>query len=132
MPLAVLTLGIFLSSLVSVKWQKEVFPDVEIDTSQPPLVFKGQLYDLTGVPPERQKIMVKGGLLKVFWFLHTIFSRSAVCSCIFSFTSLHDIWLKVKYSAMQDDADWGTLGVRQVISLITFSFWICFPNERVQ
>ncbi|PIA64444.1 hypothetical protein AQUCO_00100136v1 [Aquilegia coerulea] len=49
---------------VSVKWQKEVFPAVEIDTSQPPLVFKCQLYDLTGVPPERQKIMVKGGLLK--------------------------------------------------------------------
>lgn len=49
---------------VSVKWQKEVFPDVEIDTAQPPYVFKCQLYDLTGVPPERQKIMVKGGLLK--------------------------------------------------------------------
>ncbi|KAL8136997.1 hypothetical protein V2J09_002998 [Rumex salicifolius] len=49
---------------VSVKWQKQVFPDVEIDTSQPPYVFKCQLFDLTGVPPERQKIMVKGGLLK--------------------------------------------------------------------
>ncbi|KAG6665157.1 ubiquitin carboxyl-terminal hydrolase 7-like isoform X2 [Carya illinoinensis] len=49
---------------VSVKWQKELFKDVEIDTTQPPYVFKCQLYDLTGVPPERQKIMVKGGLLK--------------------------------------------------------------------
>ncbi|XP_057472826.1 ubiquitin carboxyl-terminal hydrolase 7-like [Actinidia eriantha] len=49
---------------VSVKWQKETFSAVEIDTSQPPYVFKCQLYDLTGVPPERQKIMVKGGLLK--------------------------------------------------------------------
>ncbi|KAK6914778.1 Ubiquitin-like domain [Dillenia turbinata] len=49
---------------VSVKWQKELFPAVEIDTSLPPYVFKCQLYDLTGVPPERQKIMVKGGLLK--------------------------------------------------------------------
>ncbi|KAJ7951658.1 Ubiquitin carboxyl-terminal hydrolase [Quillaja saponaria] len=49
---------------VSVKWQKELFRDVEIDTSQPPYVFKCQLFDLTGVPPERQKIMVKGGLLK--------------------------------------------------------------------
>ncbi|KAJ4850039.1 deubiquitinating enzyme [Turnera subulata] len=49
---------------VSVKWQKEVFPKVEIDTSLPPYVFKCQLFDLTGVPPERQKIMVKGGLLK--------------------------------------------------------------------
>ncbi|XP_024026765.1 ubiquitin carboxyl-terminal hydrolase 6 [Morus notabilis] len=49
---------------VSVKWQKELFKSVEIDTTQPPYVFKCQLYDLTGVPPERQKIMVKGGLLK--------------------------------------------------------------------
>lgn len=49
---------------VSVKWQKEMFSGVEIDTNQSPYVFKCQLYDLTGVPPERQKIMVKGGLLK--------------------------------------------------------------------
>lgn len=50
---------------MSVKWQKEMLKDVEIDTTQPPYVFKCQLFDLTGVPPERQKIMVKGGLLKV-------------------------------------------------------------------
>lgn len=49
---------------VSVKWQKEVFSAVEIDLDQPGYVFKCQLYDLTGVHPERQKIMVKGGLLK--------------------------------------------------------------------
>ncbi|CAF2055318.1 unnamed protein product, partial [Brassica oleracea var. botrytis] len=49
---------------VSVKWQKKVFEGIEIDPTLPPYVFKAQLYDLTGVPPERQKIMVKGGLLK--------------------------------------------------------------------
>ncbi|KAI5001086.1 hypothetical protein ZWY2020_011045 [Hordeum vulgare] len=49
---------------VCIKWQKQVFPGIEIDTSQPPVVFKTQLYTLTGVPPERQKIMVKGGILK--------------------------------------------------------------------
>ncbi|XP_010479669.1 PREDICTED: ubiquitin carboxyl-terminal hydrolase 6 [Camelina sativa] len=49
---------------VSVKWQKKVFDGIEIDISLPAYVFKAQLYDLTGVPPERQKIMVKGGLLK--------------------------------------------------------------------
>jgi ubiquitin carboxyl-terminal hydrolase 14 len=53
---------------VSVKWQKQVFSDIEIDTSQSPFVFKAQLYALTGVPPERQKIMVKGGILKVEYF----------------------------------------------------------------
>lgn len=56
---------IYYPFVVSVKWQKEMFKAVEIDTTQPPYVFKCQLYDLTGVPPERQKIMVKGGLLKV-------------------------------------------------------------------
>lgn len=49
---------------VQVRWQKETFKDMEIDTSQPALVFKGQLFTLTGVAPERQKIMVKGGLLQ--------------------------------------------------------------------
>lgn len=57
---------------VSVKWQKEVFPGIEIDTSQPPIVFKSQLYTLTGVPPERQKIMVKGGILKVYYFVECL------------------------------------------------------------
>ena len=48
---------------IAVKWQKESF-DVDVDTSQPPAIFKFQIYSLTGVPPERQKIMVKGGTLK--------------------------------------------------------------------
>ena len=53
------------SVTVEVKWQKEVFKDVEVDLEQPPSVFKTQLFSLTGVPPERQKVMgVKGGLLK--------------------------------------------------------------------
>lgn len=50
---------------VDVKWQKESFIGVEIDLDQPPAVFKTQLFSLTGVPPERQKIIgFKGGLLK--------------------------------------------------------------------
>eukprot|EP00475_Leptophrys_vorax_P003554 TRINITY_DN12104_c0_g1_i1.p1 TRINITY_DN12104_c0_g1~~TRINITY_DN12104_c0_g1_i1.p1 ORF type:complete len:524 (-),score=61.62 TRINITY_DN12104_c0_g1_i1:91-1662(-) len=49
---------------VSVKWQKETFGDLEVDTDQPPAVFKAQLFALTGVPPDRQKIMVKGGVLQ--------------------------------------------------------------------
>lgn len=51
--------------IVSVKWQKSLYENIEIDTSNPPAVFKMQLFSLTGVPPERQKIMgFKGGLLK--------------------------------------------------------------------
>ena len=48
---------------ITVKWNKETH-DVEADTSQPPTVFKFQMYSLTGVPPDRQKIMIKGGFLK--------------------------------------------------------------------
>ena len=48
---------------VAVKWAKETF-NVDVDPQEPGLVFKHQLFSLTGVPPERQKIMVKGGMLK--------------------------------------------------------------------
>lgn len=49
---------------VKVKWGKEVYSDVEINTDEPPLVFKAQLFALTGVNPVRQKVMMKGGTLK--------------------------------------------------------------------
>ncbi|EGX53976.1 hypothetical protein AOL_s00004g635 [Orbilia oligospora ATCC 24927] len=38
--------------------------DLELDTSLPGEVFKTQLYSLTGVEPERQKVLIKGGQLK--------------------------------------------------------------------
>ncbi|XP_006633925.1 ubiquitin carboxyl-terminal hydrolase 14 isoform X1 [Lepisosteus oculatus] len=49
---------------VNVKWGKEKFDAVELNTEEPPVVFKAQLFALTGVQPERQKVMVKGGTLK--------------------------------------------------------------------
>lgn len=49
---------------LNVKWGKEAYSDVEVDLSQSPLVFKSQLFALTGVPPDRQKVMIKGALLK--------------------------------------------------------------------
>ena len=48
---------------LNVKWGKESH-SVDVDTELPGLIFKNQLYSLTGVPPERQKVMMKGGLLK--------------------------------------------------------------------
>jgi ubiquitin carboxyl-terminal hydrolase 14 len=45
---------------VHVKWGKELYKDVEVDTAQPPLVFKSQLFTLSGVPPDRQKVCVCG------------------------------------------------------------------------
>ncbi|CAL1579427.1 unnamed protein product [Knipowitschia caucasica] len=49
---------------VNVKWGKEKFDAVELNTEEPPVVFKAQLFALTGVQPDRQKVMVKGGTLK--------------------------------------------------------------------
>lgn len=50
---------------VNIKWGKKAFPDVEIDTSESPAIFKSQVWTLTGVPPERQTILgFKGGKLK--------------------------------------------------------------------
>lgn len=51
--------------IVTVKWGKEKFEGVELNTDEPPMVFKAQLFALTGVQPARQKVMVKGGTLKV-------------------------------------------------------------------
>lgn len=48
---------------INVKWQKETFKDVDVDTNESPYVLKTQLYSLTGVPPDRQKVMCKGGML---------------------------------------------------------------------
>jgi ubiquitin carboxyl-terminal hydrolase 14 len=38
--------------------------DVQLDPDLPPNVFKDSVYQATGVPVDRMKIMVKGGVLK--------------------------------------------------------------------
>jgi hypothetical protein len=48
---------------VSVKWQGNKY-DVNVDTSMEPLVFKSQLFELTNVLPERQKLVFKGKTIK--------------------------------------------------------------------
>ncbi|KAL4237112.1 Ubiquitin carboxyl-terminal hydrolase 14 [Mactra antiquata] len=49
---------------VNVKWGKEKFTDVECNTDELPEVFKAQLFALSGVQPDRQKVMMKGAVLK--------------------------------------------------------------------
>jgi ubiquitin carboxyl-terminal hydrolase 14 len=39
--------------------------DVKLDTDQPPAAFRQSIYELTGVPVDRMKVMIKGGVLKV-------------------------------------------------------------------
>lgn len=48
---------------VNIKWGKELFSNVELNTDEPPLIFKAQLFALSSVAPERQKIMVKGKII---------------------------------------------------------------------
>uniref|UniRef100_A0A5S6R5K1 Ubiquitin carboxyl-terminal hydrolase 14 n=1 Tax=Trichuris muris TaxID=70415 RepID=A0A5S6R5K1_TRIMR len=45
---------------VQVKWGKEKFNDVLVHLDQSPALFKAQLFSLTGVQPERQKIVWRG------------------------------------------------------------------------
>ena len=58
------------------KWGKEKFTDIECNTDEPPEVFKAQLFALSGVQPDRQKVMMKGVTLKVcrFYSVKTIHS----------------------------------------------------------
>eukprot|EP00088_Acartia_fossae_P014856 TRINITY_DN1800_c0_g1_i6.p1 TRINITY_DN1800_c0_g1~~TRINITY_DN1800_c0_g1_i6.p1 ORF type:complete len:510 (-),score=166.84 TRINITY_DN1800_c0_g1_i6:327-1856(-) len=48
---------------IKVKWGKEIYQDVEVNTDEEPILFKAQMFALTGVQPERQKIMLKGAIL---------------------------------------------------------------------
>lgn len=53
--------------IVSVKWGKEKYDNIELNTSEPVLDFKARLMSLTGVEPDRQKVMLKGSALKESW-----------------------------------------------------------------
>ena len=54
------------NNLVSVKWGKEKLT-ANINTNETPDVFKMQLFSLTNVLPEKQKVMIKGKVLKDDW-----------------------------------------------------------------
>lgn len=49
---------------VHIKHAGKVY-DLQLDPNLPPSVFKDTIYQATGVPPDRMKVMVKGGVLKV-------------------------------------------------------------------
>lgn len=52
---------------VNIKWGKKVLSNVQVDKSSDVLTWKAQLYALTNVPVDRQKLMAKGiwkGVLK--------------------------------------------------------------------
>lgn len=43
--------------------------DLQLDPDQPATVFKDAVYQVTGVPQDRMKVMIKGGVLKVSTFV---------------------------------------------------------------
>ena len=57
---------------MKVKWGKEVFKDVECDTDEPPMLFKSTLFSLSGVMPDRMKVMVKGAVIGVRAILNSL------------------------------------------------------------
>ena len=57
---------------VNIKWGKTVLNDVELDLNEDVLTFKSQIYALTNVPVDKQKIMMKGKVLKVNSFASLI------------------------------------------------------------
>lgn len=44
---------------------KQNFENIDLDTSESPATFKAQLFALSGVQPERIKLMIKGKMVKV-------------------------------------------------------------------
>lgn len=52
--------------LVTVKWGKEKYV-LDLDTSEPVEDFKALLMSHTGVVPDRQKLILKGSILKDSW-----------------------------------------------------------------
>jgi hypothetical protein len=53
-----------MSYAVSIKHAGKVY-QLALDTSQPPAAFKQSIYEACGVPPDRQKVMLKAAVLKV-------------------------------------------------------------------
>lgn len=51
---------------VKVRWSngKKEFENIDLNLSEPPALFKAQLFTLTGVPIERQRLMCSGAMIK--------------------------------------------------------------------
>lgn len=52
---------------VKVKWGKENFDGIDLNSDDEPVVFKAQLFALTGVQVDRQKLMFKGKVIGNSW-----------------------------------------------------------------
>jgi len=88
--------------------------DIKLDSDLPPAVFKEAIYQKTGVPPDRMKVMVKGGVLKV---------------CAVAFVVL------LGTKKFQDDSSWHKIGPKEVRHLFehaVFSWLTCSRGKLSQ
>jgi len=53
------------NGIVVIKWNKQTFNDFEMDPTLGVEVLKAQLFDVSNVPVDKQKILFKGKILKV-------------------------------------------------------------------
>jgi ubiquitin carboxyl-terminal hydrolase 14 len=56
---------LILLHIVNIKWGKQTLQDIDVDVDQDVLTFKTQVYAMSNVPVDKQKIMIKGKILKV-------------------------------------------------------------------
>ena len=96
--------------------------DLELHPEQPPLAFKEAVYQLTGVPIDRMKVMVKGGVLKVLQDLQSYIEGNLTFS-------------------YQDDSNWEKIGPKEVRVILSVSatssecgnrarrLWLSVPRE---
>lgn len=83
---------------------------LQLDTDAPATTFKNDIYQVTGVPPDRMKVMIKGGVLKV---------------CLSTLTVASPVFMLVM---IQDDTDWRKVGpkpVRVLLIISDLSLMIC-------
>jgi len=63
---------------VTVKWNKEIYKDVEIDEDTTVEIFQAQIFALSGVPPEGQKLLNKGKMIKADTDVQNIKDKSRI------------------------------------------------------
>lgn len=67
-----------LTPIVNVKWGKEKF-NVECNSDESPDVLKAQLFCLSGVEPDRQKLLGKGVSIKDDQWGNTVLTEVIIC-----------------------------------------------------
>ena len=63
---------------INVKWGKTTFKDIQVNLNAPVLTFREQLRELSNVPHDKQKIVVKGKQIKDDMDLNNVGLKAAM------------------------------------------------------